>query len=96
MERKLLSEDEVRTGLNGLTGWSFAGGTMKRRFEFESFSSALHFVNQIGEIAEAMDHHPDIFFGWGHAEVATTTHDRGGITGFDLELARRINEIGRG
>jgi len=40
----------------------------------------LAFVNRVGEIAEATDHHPDITFGWGYAEISTTTHDRDGIT----------------
>jgi Pterin-4a-carbinolamine dehydratase len=53
----------------------------------------LAFVNRVGEIAESMDHHPDIKFGWGYAKISTTTHDRGGVTDVDLALAGKIDAI---
>jgi len=91
MERKLLSSEEVTAALAGLDGWRAEDGSLKRRFEFANFAEALAQVNRIGAIAEELDHHPDITFGWGYAEVLTTTHDRGGITPFDIELAARID-----
>jgi 4a-hydroxytetrahydrobiopterin dehydratase len=94
MERKLLSQDEITQRSSKLDGWNIDGKMLKRRFEFGNFAEALAFVNQVGEHAEKLDHHPDISFGWGYAEVATTTHDRGGITDFDVSLASGINEIG--
>lgn len=93
MERKLLSHDELTERSRNLSGWTVDGIFLKCRFEFGNFADALTFVNQVGEIAEKLDHHPDISFGWGYAEVATTTHDRGGITDFDVSLASGINEI---
>lgn len=92
MERKLLSPEEVTAALAGLDGWRAEDGSLKRRFEFANFAEALAQVNRIGAIAEELDHHPDITFGWGYAEVLTTTHDRGGITPFDIELAARIDK----
>lgn len=92
MERKLLSPEEVTAALAGLDGWRAENGSLKRRFEFANFAEALAQVNRIGAIAEELDHHPDITFGWGYAEVLTTTHDRGGITPFDIELAARIDK----
>jgi 4a-hydroxytetrahydrobiopterin dehydratase len=94
MERKLLSSEEVTAALAGLDGWRAEDGSLKRRFEFANFAEALAQVNRIGAIAEELDHHPDITFGWGYAEVLTTTHDRGGITPFDIELAARIDKAG--
>lgn len=94
MERKLLSPEEVTAALAGLDGWRAEDGSLKRRFEFANFAEALAQVNRIGAIAEELDHHPDITFGWGYAEVLTTTHDRGGITPFDIELAARIDKAG--
>lgn len=91
MERKLLSFDDVERQLASIGGWTAEGGLLRRRFEFGNFAESLAFVNGVGAIAEEMDHHPDITFGWGYADVATTTHDRGGVTDLDLELARRIN-----
>ena len=93
MERILLTTDEISARRARLEGWTADDGTIRRRFAFEDFAAALAFVNRVGEIAESMDHHPDITFGWGYADIATTTHDRGGITDFDIELAARINAI---
>ena len=93
MERKLLSADDIERQLKTIEGWTAEGNALRRRFEFANFAESLAFVNSVGAIAEALDHHPDITFGWGYADVTTTTHDRGGITDFDLDLARRINSI---
>ena len=93
MERRKLSREEVEERLKGLPGWSAEGDTISRRFEFDNFAESLEFVNRVGAVAEEADHHPDITFGWGYAEIATTTHDRGGVTDVDLALARKINEI---
>lgn len=93
MQRKVLTEDELRESLAGLEGWRIEGNTIKRRFEFPDFAAALRFVNEVGELAEAADHHPDITFGWGFAELALTTHDRGGVTDVDIALAERIDAI---
>lgn len=93
MERKLLSQDEITQRMSKLNGWAVDGKILKRCFKFGNFAEALAFVNKVGKIAEDLDHHPDITFGWGYAEVATTTHDRGGITDFDVSLASAINEI---
>ena len=93
MERILLTTDEIAARLAGLDGWETAAGKLHRRFEFDNFAAALDFVNRVGTIAEELDHHPDITFGWGYADITTTTHDRGGITDYDLTLAQRINEL---
>lgn len=93
MERKLLTPDEIAGKLGRIQGWSAEGKTLKRRLEFKDFAAALAFVNKVGVIAERLDHHPDITFGWGYAEIATTTHDRGGITDFDIALAGEINGL---
>jgi 4a-hydroxytetrahydrobiopterin dehydratase len=66
---------------------------LSRRYEFANFAEALAFVNRVGEIAEAADHHPDITFGWGYAEISTTTHDRNGITDVDFALASKIDAL---
>ncbi len=91
MERKKLDKGEIDTLLRNLDGWALEGYVLKKRFTFDDFAGALRFVNLVGEIAESLDHHPDISFGWGYAEISTTTHDRGGITDFDFALADRID-----
>lgn len=91
MERRILNENEVAEALRTLDGWQAADGVLTRRWKFENFAKALRFVNSVGELAEAANHHPDITFGWGYAEIALTTHDRGGITDVDLALASKID-----
>lgn len=94
MERKILSADEMTLALDRLDGWSVDGKNLKKKFTFSDFAASLDFVNRVGELAEAADHHPDITFGWGYAEIALTTHDRGGITETDVALASKIDLIG--
>ena len=93
MERRLLNQDEVTSELTKLNGWQTNDNKLTRKFSFANFAEALAFVNRVGEIAEAADHHPDITFGWGYAEISTTTHDRGGITDVDIALANQIDQL---
>lgn len=93
MERRKLNPDEISEKLAGLAGWSEADGFLRKRFEFANFAGSLEFVNRVGEIAERHDHHPDITFGWGYAEIALTTHDRGGITDFDFAVAQDVESL---
>jgi len=93
MERKLLSDDDVADRLMQMGGWQKEGNMLKRRWEFGNFAEALAFVDRVGAEAERLDHHPDITFGWGYAEIATTTHDRGGVTDMDIALAEAVNAI---
>lgn len=94
MERRKLSQEEVESLLEGLKGWKFDDDMIKKDIKFDNFIDALAFVNKVGEIAEAIDHHPDIKFGWGYAEISTTTHDRGGVTDVDVHLAFKVDALG--
>lgn len=94
MERRILRADELHETLRTLDGWAVDGKFLKRRYEFTNFAESLDFVNRVGALAEAADHHPDITFGWGYAEIALTTHDRGGVTDVDVRLAGRVNTLG--
>ena len=93
MERKKLSDEEIEKALSDLKDWKVEGKNLKKRFEFKNFSEALDFINKVGEIAEEKDHHPDIYFGWGYAEINLTTHDSGGITAFDFAAAKEIDAM---
>ena len=95
MERKRLSTEEIETNLSGLNDWTISNDKLSKRFKFANFGESLSFVNLVGEIAERLNHHPDILFGWGYAEFFITTHDRGGITDFDFALAREIDGISK-
>ncbi len=93
MKRKKLSAEEIEISLSALNDWKVDGVNLKKRFEFKNFAGALDFVNKVGTIAEERDHHPDITFGWGYAEFSITTHDAGGLTHNDFELAKEIDKV---
>ena len=92
-KRIILTEGELNAALSELDGWSVDGKCLKRRWTFENFAASLDFVNRVGILAEEADHHPDITFGWGYAELLLTTHDRGGITDVDIALAAKIDRV---
>jgi 4a-hydroxytetrahydrobiopterin dehydratase len=73
--------------------WEEKEGTLVREFTFEDFKGALEFVDKVGAAAEAVQHHPDICFGWGKAKITLTTHDAGGVTDKDRALAKTIDTM---
>jgi len=93
LKRKKLSAEEIETNLAGLNDWTVSSDKLSKKFEFANFAESLSFVNRVGEIADAIDHHPDVLFGWGYAEFFITTHDAGGITARDFDLAMAIDSL---
>jgi 4a-hydroxytetrahydrobiopterin dehydratase len=89
----LLAETEVVSALAGLPGWSRAGDEIEKTFERPSFPDAIAFVVRVGFLAEAADHHPDLDIRWRRVRVALTTHDSGGLTANDVELAKQIEAV---
>lgn len=71
--------------------WQEKNTSLVREFSFPDFKSALAFVVQIGELAEATNHHPDISLSWGRVSISLTTHDEGGVTEKDRQLAAAID-----
>ncbi len=93
-DRKKLSAAEIVEKLSEINEWAEEDDHLKKRFNFSNFAESLDFVNKVGIIAEKLDHHPDITFGWGYAEFSITTHDTGGLTDFDFVLAKAIEKLG--
>ncbi|MFH1794361.1 MAG: 4a-hydroxytetrahydrobiopterin dehydratase [Pseudomonadota bacterium] len=93
MTRELLDKDELARALADLPGWSVAedGLSIERTFEFRNFSEAFAFMTRSALAAEKMNHHPDWSNVYKTVRVALSTHDRGGVTELDIELARRMN-----
>jgi 4a-hydroxytetrahydrobiopterin dehydratase len=89
-----LSDAEVTAALGSLPGWSRSGDEIAKTYELASFPDAIAFVVRIGFFAERVDHHPDLDVRWKNVRVALTTHDAGGLTNKDLDLAREIEGIG--
>jgi 4a-hydroxytetrahydrobiopterin dehydratase len=75
------------------TGWAEIDGALEREFRFADFAAALAFVNEVGELAEAEDHHPDIAIHWNRVTLRWWTHVANAITDRDRELAARTNEL---
>lgn len=93
MKREKMTGTEIEARIEATDGWRLEGETLFRRFEFENFAESLAFVNRVSEIAESANHHPDITFGWGYAELRTMTHDRGGVTDVDFALVEKIDQM---
>jgi 4a-hydroxytetrahydrobiopterin dehydratase len=89
--RMKLTADEARRRVDALADWRLQDDRLSKNFRFPDFQQALDFVNRVGAVAEELGHHPDIHLGWGRADVETWTHDAGGITELDFELAAKID-----
>jgi 4a-hydroxytetrahydrobiopterin dehydratase len=87
----VLTTDEVQVALPGLPGWQVVDGKLTRIFTTASFAAALDLVNRAGEAAEAAGHHPDIAINYNRVTFSLITHDAGGITQKDLDLAAQID-----
>ena len=74
-------------------GWQGGPEGLHRTLAYRDFAQALAAVNRIGEVAEAMQHHPDIDIRWNKVALSVVTHSEGGVTAADLELARRISDV---
>lgn len=88
-----LADTDVESALAGLPGWERSGDEIVKVFERPSFADAIAFVVRVGFLAESADHHPDLDVRWRRVRVALTTHDAGGLTALDVDLARRIEEL---
>jgi 4a-hydroxytetrahydrobiopterin dehydratase len=93
MKRTPLSPDQLALAVAALPGWSIVGGKLHREFRFPDFVRAFGFMSSAALVAEARNHHPEWFNVYGRVVVDLTTHDAGGITETDVELARTLNEL---
>lgn len=75
--------------------WEVVDGKLTRAFTFDSFLDAIAFVQRVAELAEELDHHPDIDIRWRTVTLAVNTHDQGGaVTAKDHGLAARVDQLG--
>jgi 4a-hydroxytetrahydrobiopterin dehydratase len=89
----LLSTDELPNRLATLHGWSGDATGITRTVELPTFPAAIEVVNRVAQVAEEMNHHPDIDIRWRTLRFTCATHSAGGVTDLDIELARHIDEI---
>ncbi|MFP5234588.1 MAG: 4a-hydroxytetrahydrobiopterin dehydratase [Acidobacteriota bacterium] len=88
-----LSSTEIDSRLRSLAGWKLDKGEITRTFTFPDFLGSLDFVNRAGELAEAAGHHPDIDIRYNKVKLTLVTHDAGGLTAKDFDLAEKINGL---
>ena len=90
-----LSKDERESWMRALKRWSLARDdkAIERTFEFADFSEAWAFMNRVALIAEKRDHHPEWFNVYNKVEVTLTTHDAGGLSLRDVNMAKAIDEL---
>lgn len=91
--RQKLSDLEIQRALGGLPGWSRRGDTLTKTFAFERFTDGIAFINRVAKVADEMNHHPDIDVRYTKITIVLSTHDAGGITQSDLQLAERIERV---
>ncbi len=89
----VLNETEINQKLQTLPDWTKDGDAIARTFEFKDFVAAIDFVNKLVAPAEAAGHHPDIVISYNKVSIFLTTHDAGGITPKDFDLAQEISEL---
>ena len=88
-----LSPDELSAALHDLPHWSGDGDGIRRTVELPSFREAVAAIVSIADVAEELDHHPDVDLRWRTLHLTLATHSAGGVTELDLGLARRIDAL---
>jgi 4a-hydroxytetrahydrobiopterin dehydratase len=88
-----LSPENIKPALATIPAWKRRARTITRTFEFPDFKAAMRFVNAVARAAEKVGHHPDFDIRWNKVTLALSTHDAGGLTEKDFDLARKIDTI---
>lgn len=89
---RLLNDEEIVRQLNDLPGWRRDGDALTASIEATDFPAAITLVDAVADVAERLNHHPDIDIRWRTTHWRLSTHDAGGITQLDVELAHRVSE----
>ncbi len=89
----LLDADEIKNALKKIPEWENDKRKIERTFEFDDFTEAMDFVNNVAEIAEEEEHHPDIDIRYNKVKLSVYTHNKNGLTDLDFQLAERIDTL---
>lgn len=92
-DRRKLSDKKITSALKKLKGWSLRGGKLHKEFTFGDFVQAFGFMASAALIAEGLNHHPEWSNVYNRVVIDLSTHSEGGITGFDIEFARKLEKI---
>lgn len=89
----VLDPKQIDAALADLDGWAYTDGALTRTFRFADFARAVDFVEQLADVAESMQHHPDIDIRYNKVTLHVVTHSAGGVTARDVELAAAIGHL---
>ncbi len=89
-----LDESTIAERASTLSNWEVKDNTLHQTFKFKDFVEAIAFVNKLVSPAEALGHHPDISISYNKVSVTLTTHDAGGLTDLDFQLAQALSNLG--
>lgn len=86
-----LETPQIEERLKQIPEWSETNGAIQRTYLFKDFAGAIRFVNKVADLAEGADHHPDILIRYNKVTLTLSTHDAGGITDKDFDLATKAD-----
>jgi len=92
-KRDKLSDEAIQAFVSGHEGWSASNGALVKTFGFKHYGAAMGFAVHLGFAAEKRDHHPELHVSWGKVRVEWSTHDAGGITDVDREMAELTDKL---
>jgi 4a-hydroxytetrahydrobiopterin dehydratase len=93
MARTKLSPQQIKAAILPLKDWSVVDGKLRREYQFRDFIEAFGFMTRAALIAQSMDHHPEWFNVYNKVRIDLSTHDAGGISELDIELAGRLDAL---
>ena len=93
MTRDLLTADQVAAALRELPDWTGDTNAIRRTVICPTFRDAVRLIDDVADVAEELDHHPDIDLRYRDVTFVSSTHSSGGVTAYDVELARRIDRL---
>ena len=96
MERELLNKEQINVLNQSVPGWELKGNKIERVFLFKNFVQAFGFITKVAITSEALGHHPEWSNVYSKVIIKLTTHDLGGLSSFDIQLAQLINQIAEG
>lgn len=93
---KTLTVSQIKKLLPEVVGWKRRGAALRRRWIFEDFRCAMKFVNEVARLAERRGHHPDITIRWNTVDLSLTSHEAGGLTRMDFQMAAQLSNLAPG
>ena len=88
-----MSVNDIQKRLSQMEGWKSEGNSISKKFETNDFAKGMEFLRKVADVAENMDHHPDVFLSYSYIKFILTTHSEDGITSDDFDLAEMIDRI---